>query len=350
MVTKLTKKILPGILLLTVGFFLASGLVFKLDVRELIASLFRFPFLGFLLIFLLSFLGIVVSTWRAYLILRSQEDNINFFKLLNIWIAGHAMNYLIPFVYLGGEGVKAYLLNERMKVPWDRTASTLVFDRILEISASFLTIGVSIVAFLVYAGPAGFTKTILAVGASFLTVGVLIILFYFQVFRNKKLLEPFLAKFSLNKTRIGKFFIKAEQEVVNFFVTDKVLFFKGWAISIVKQLLLFVRHLALFYFLGKGIVAVPALISLGALYLGLTIPIPASLGVQEGFQSIAFSIIGLKASDGLALSFVLRGADILLAVAGIIIVVRYGIGFMASGARGLVEKSNVLKLNGEDKN
>ncbi|MEX0877301.1 MAG: lysylphosphatidylglycerol synthase transmembrane domain-containing protein [Candidatus Spechtbacterales bacterium] len=336
-----TRKIIPGLILLVLGAFLVGILVVKLDTKELWNTLTGFSPAGFALVVALTFLGIVVANWRAYIILKSQCPDVKFLKLLTIWLAGHPVNYLTPFVYLGGEGIKAYLMKKKMDIPLDKATSTLVFDRILEISASLIMIGVSIGVFISYAGPAGITKTIMSVAVSVLSIAALVMLFYFQVFRNKKLLAPAIIRFGVDSTRAGKFFIKSEQEVVDFFTVNRAVFWKGWGISILKQAVLISRHIALFYFLGKAIGIVPVIVSLGALYAGLAVPIPASLGIQEAFQGISFSAVGLAAGEGVALSFVLRGADILLASVGIAILLRFGVGFMATAASGM------LKLKGD---
>jgi len=344
---KATKKAILGLTLFILGVFLVGTLVVKLDTKELWNTLTNFSPVGFVLVLALTFLGTVVSSWRAYIILKSQCPDVKFLKLFNIWLAGHSINYLTPFIYFGGEGIKAYLMKEKMNIPLDKTTSTLVFDRILEISASLIMIGISIGVFISYAGPVGFTKTIMSVIVSVASIAALVIIFYFQVFRNKKLLAPIIRRIGADSTRAGKFFIRSEQEVVDFFTVNRAVFWKGWAISIVKQAVLISRHIALFYFLGKSINIVPVIVSLGALYAGLTVPIPASLGIQEAFQGISFSAVGLAAREGVALSFVLRGADILLAGVGIAILLRFGVGFMATAARGLGEEPNMLKYNGE---
>lgn len=357
--TKFTKKALPGIILMVLGALLAAGLVVKIDTRELITALLGFPFLGFLLILLFTFLGIVVANWRMYVILKPQHPDIKFMKLLGVWLVGNALNYLTPVGYLGGEGVKAYLLNNRFGLSWDRTASALIFDRILEITVSLLMIAVSLVVFIVYAGPAGLTKTILSVVISIGTLGILTFFFYAHVLQNKKVVTPLIKRFSLENRRAGIFIIKSEQELIDFFVGNRRIFWQGWGISVLRQFVLLGRHILLLYFLGKGVTFVASIVSLGALYVGFAVPIPASLGVQEAFQSAAFTGLGFKAGEGLALSFVLRGADILVSAVGILILLRYGLGLMTTGIRGLMDKgleeggleeeSNMLELNGENK-
>ncbi|MDX1607976.1 MAG: lysylphosphatidylglycerol synthase transmembrane domain-containing protein [Candidatus Spechtbacterales bacterium] len=335
------KKIIPGILLFLFGIGLIALLIYRTDTKDLTDTLLRFSPLKLVGVIALSFLTLTVANWRAYVILRSEGANIKFFELMGVWIAGNSLNYLTPFVYLGGEGLKGYILNERFGLPWDKAAAFLVFDRILEITTSLLVVIAGIIAFVLYTGLPGLTKTIITLTYILGFVGFLIFLFYFRVMRDKRIIQPLMKMLRIQNTRAGRFLIKSEDDVMRYFIDNRHVFWKAWWISMLKQVAFILRQGALLYFLGYGIKATAALISLAALYLGFIIPVPASLGVQEAFQGAVFSTFGIGTTgQGVGFSLILRAADIFIALTGLAIILRYGLSLLTSASRYMVKLNN----------
>lgn len=333
------KKLIVGILLLALGFILVIVLALKVNGEDLLPAILSFTKGGFFVILILTICAAFVANWRSYIILKSKGINIPFFKLLFIWFVGNAINYTTPLVYLGGEGTKAYLLNNKFNVSWNKAFSFLVIDRILEITAATFVIITSVFFFIFLYGFAGLPQTITSALLILSFGGFLVVLFHLRIFRNKKIITPMFKFLSLNKTKVGKFLFKTEHDVIRFFNYSKKAMWQAWSLSIFKQFILFLRHIMLFYFLGKGVLFVAPLISIGALYFGYLFPVPAALGIQEAFQGIVFSGFGYGAGEGLALSFIIRGAEILIVVTGILILFRYGLRMIINGVLG------VLKLN-----
>ena len=340
------KKIIPGIALFLFGIFLIALLIYRTDTKDLTDTLLRFSPLKLVGVIALSFLTVTVANWRAYVILRSEGAKIKFFELMGVWLAGNSLNYLTPFVFLGGEGLKAYILNERFDLSWDRVAAFLVFDRILEITTSILVIIAAIIAFVMFTGLPGLTKTIITLIYILGVVGLLIFLFYFRVLRDKRIIQPFMRKLRLQNTRGGRFLIKSEDDVMKYFIENRHIFWKAWWISMLKQVSFLLRQGALLYFLGYGIKLGGALISLGALYTGFVVPVPASLGVQEAFQGVVFSTFGIGSTgQGVGFSLIIRAADIFVALTGLAIILRYGLSLLKSASQYMIKLDN-----SEDKN
>lgn len=334
------KKVLPGIALFAVGVLLVVVLFSKIDFKEFIALLSNFPVKGFILVLTLSILASLIANWRAYIILKSFGVKMTFFQVWGVWLSGNAFNYLTPLVYLGGEGVKAYILHEEYGVELNKAVSFMILDRIFEISASLFVIIVGLVTFTMYSGLGGVTKTITTVIAFVAIAAFIFFVFYLQVFRGKKIITPVLKFLSAEKTRVGKFLRKSENEIMKFFSGDREILWKGWLISMLKQSVHLLRHISILYFLGRGLKFVEPIVSLSALYAGFAVPIPAALGVQETFQSVVFSALNFATEDGLVLSIVLRGVDILLIGAGLAILLRYGLDLVRTATLYMLKLSN----------
>ena len=78
------------------------------------------------------------------------------------------------------------------------------------------------------------------------------------------------------------------------------------------------------------------------------IPLPTSLGSHEAIQTFAFNSLGLGASTAAAFTMIIRGAELIFALAGIAFFLRLGIGLLKKAlltkiakVEDLVEEKNV---------
>ena len=331
------KKTLPGFVFLGIGIALILGLLFKINPSQIWSSILRFNFLEFLVIITLTFLGIFIGIWRGQLILRSQGIKMPFWKLFFVGMAGLAFSYLTPLVYVGGEGVKGYLLNQQFNVPWRKAAVFLAIDKLFEITAAFFVVFAGVIVLIFYLGFSGLTQAMLTIVGSVGALSFMFILFYLVLFQKKKVFTSVLKFFRLEKTRLALVVMGAEDDILSFFDPTSSDMWKAWFLSLLRQLFQITRHVLIIYFLGRGLQIGASLMSLSILYLGYAVPIPAALGVQEAFQSILFALFGWGAGEGLALSLILRASDIFVVGIGVTVLLKYGIKFMTRTATYLMD-------------
>ena len=191
------KKTLPGFVFLGIGIALILGLLFKINPSQIWSSILRFNFLEFLVIITLTFLGIFIGIWRGQLILRSQGIKMPFWKLFFVGMAGLAFSYLTPLVYVGGEGVKGYLLNQQFNVPWRKAAVFLAIDKLFEITAAFFVVFAGVIVLIFYLGFSGLTQAMLTIVGSVGALSFMFILFYLVLFQKKKVFTSVLKFFRL---------------------------------------------------------------------------------------------------------------------------------------------------------
>lgn len=334
---RIVKKTLPGFIFLGIGIALILGLLFKINPSQIWSSILRFDFLEFFVILVLTFLGIFISIWRGQIILRSQGINMPFWKLFFVGMAGVAFSYLTPLVYVGGEGVKGYLLNQQFNVPWRKAAVFLAIDKLFEITAAFFVTFAGVIILIFYLGLSGLTHAMLTIVGSVGALSFVFVLFYSVLFQKKKVFTSVLKFLRLEKTRPAFAIMGAEDDILSFFDPASPDMWKAWFLSLLRQLSQITRHILIIYFLGRGLQIGASLMSLSALYLGYTVPVPAALGVQEAFQSILFALFGWGAGEGLALSLILRASDIFVVGIGVTVLFRYGIKFMTQTAMYLMD-------------
>jgi uncharacterized protein (TIRG00374 family) len=318
------KKVLPGIIFLAIGIISIVALFVGIDIADIVDAIARLTFLNWFTIAAFTFAAIFVVVWRNKIILRSQGVNIPYWKIFFMRIAGIAVNYFTPLAYVGEEGTKIYLLNQHFKVSGRSATVYVALDRLFEVTASLFVLFLGVMALIFYLGFSGLTTAMLTI--IFLVGGAAVLLgmFYFVLFKHKKVFSNALKLLKLNKTRFAYAVSKIEQDMLTFFNPRLPYIWKALFLSIVKQFIQIARQAFIIFALGHGFQIGISLMSLSALYLSYTIPIPASLGVQEAFQSILFALFGWKAAEGLAVSLILRSIDVFVVAVGAIALLKYG--------------------------
>src|SRR3989338_7954994 len=97
---RIVKKTLPGFIFLAIGVALIMGLFFNISFSEIWHSLLRFDAFEFSILLVITFVAIFIGIWRGKFILKSQGQDIGFWKLFFVGTAGVAFSYLTPFVYV----------------------------------------------------------------------------------------------------------------------------------------------------------------------------------------------------------------------------------------------------------
>ena len=273
------------------------------------------------LIFLLTLVIWFVSNIRFKRILDGMGYSLSPFKLWPVYLAGFSISFLMPMLVLGGELFRAYVLRDRFEVPFQKGAASVVIERLLEVTILLILVILGLVFFFLSAGFPSRELTFLALG----TVGVvavLLIFFYITSFKNKSIVRFF---FKGNGN-----ILEIENEVFLFFTFRNTKFWEGILWSLAKSGAALLRAWLLVIFLGKTLGFFPMLSVLSFFYISMLIPIPAALGTHDAFQAFAFGALGAGASTGAAFALIIRAAELLLAVIGIVLVVPLGINLLKS--------------------
>lgn len=265
----------------------------------------------------LTLLIAMVGTWKWKEILKGGGTNIAFLDLFRPYLAGFSVMFLAPIALWGGEIFRSYVLKERNNVCWSKGMASVIIDRILEWTANLVVVFFGILFFLLTIGfPPIKLGIIFGVVFLFFTTGITF--FYFKSFKRESVVR-FFFRSGNNQP------LEVEKEIFNFFKPKKKSMWKGFSLAFLKAGIMFLRTWILIIFLGKSIGALPALSILGFSYLAVMIPIPAAIGSHEAVQAFAFNSLGWGASLGTAFTMLIRGAELILALAGIILLFRLGI-------------------------
>jgi len=270
-------------------------------------------------------LAILANTlgWRAAFPLRPPPPSS---RLLAARIAGDAVNYVTPTASLGGELVRARLLDGC--VPRLELATSIAVAKLAQTvaQAAFVAAG------LVLALGAGTLAPALQT-ASLVSVGVLgTIVIALLLAQRRGLLGPLtrlvtgagpLARFA----HLAGYAARLDAEIAKLhrapdrpFVASCLWFFVGWALGAVEIALML-------WLLGVDVTMTRAL-TIEALSVGLdalVFFVPAKLGTQEGGKVLIFTALGLDPGLGLTVGVLRRIRELVWAFAGLTIIGRAGL-------------------------
>jgi glycosyltransferase AglD len=321
------KKILLFLVSLAIGILLFSWVLKITSWQEIKNSLRIFSGRYGLLVVVLTFLMAIIGTWKWQEILKGQKVKISFFRLSLPYLAGYALMFLIPVMVWGGEVLRGYLLKRQNSVPWSKGMASIIIDRVFEWTANLLVIVIGILFFLskIYMIPKNLEVLF---GFLFLLFVLFIIYFYLKAFKKESIVQSIAGWFGLKQIEERKTLLETEKEIFDFFEVKNKRMWTSLALSFLRVLVMLARVWLIIFFLGKKIFLSQALSILGFNYLASMIPIPAALGSHEAIQTLAFSEFGLGAANATAFTMIVRGAEMIISLVGVVVLFRFGVEFV----------------------
>lgn len=260
-------------------------------------------------------------------ILRTQKYYLPFWHVFWYKVIGYGVSYLTPGAKMGGEAVRAGML-KRHKIPFHQGMSSIVIDKIIEISmyGLFFVVG-AFVAFSTHQLPMSISIIFGIIMAWFLVfTGV----FYYQMLNGKGFFRGIFRFFRLHKTKKGeeweKKLVSLERMVSKFYRKNKRQFLNSVIISFFAWSLMFVEYKLILIMLGIHAVTFLQLFLIitfiGASFL---LPIPMAAGALEAGQISVFNILKISSSTaGIALALITRTKDLLWTIIGFCALSVYG--------------------------
>ena len=311
------KKLLLLLFSLLVGLALLVWVWGMVGPERIIDAFLVFTGWDGLVIFSLTLLMLGIGTWRWREILKAGNIDMPFRKLFGPYLAGFSIMFLAPIFVWGGELVRTYLLKNRNSVDFTKGMASVIIDRILEWTVNLIVIFIGSIFFFSAIGIHP-TKLLVIFGGIFFIFLSALAYFYFKCARKESIVCVFV------KNKKSKL-LALEREMFNFFKWGKPAVWKGIMLSFLRAAVMYVRAWFLIGFLGKIIGVSSALSVLGFSYVAVMIPIPAALGSHEAIQVFAFSSLGLGVSTATAFTMIIRGAELIAALIGIILLFKLGV-------------------------
>lgn len=265
-------------------------------------------------------LGILfLLSGRWWLILRSMGYRVPYMLLSMYRIAGFGVSYFTPGPQFGGEPLQLALLKKRQAIPNSGGVSSIYLDKLLEVlvNFTFLVVGMLTILLTGMAKPymqAWMWLVIFAIAAfPFIYLAALMC--------KKKPLTWLLSRMLMSNLKsvikVRKIVQEAEEHIALFFREKPIIFFNSLLISFAIWIGMVIEYGLMAHFLGIPLTFIQIITSLTAARLAFLTPLPGGLGALEASQVLAMQGIGFSAVEGISMSLVIRGRDILIGLIGL---------------------------------
>jgi uncharacterized protein (TIRG00374 family) len=316
------KKIVSIFIMLFIALLLFGFVLQRVGTREIWDTLLSFSRFGIFWVLFLLALSNIIGILRWQTILKDKGHHFKFKYLVSPWLIGVGVSYFTPFAFLGGESARGYVLKKEKEITWSKGMITILIDKILEGTTSFIIIFLGLSFFIVQA--LTIPARVWGLFSLLLFPIVIIIIFYIKAFRSESMAGIIawpLKKFFNHK---AKGIFAAEQEVFSFFKLHNKNLKKAIALAVMRQIVDFLRFWAIIFFLGAHVNFFQAFSIISFIYIAYYIvPVPAALGVLELSQAFAFTQLGFTSELAIAFTLIVRSFDTVFSLGGFVFGFRF---------------------------
>jgi len=304
---------------IAIGIAIIAFLFWYAKIDEIIKAFSHFSFDKLLIYLIVSICIMVLHTFKWKIVLNSFKINVPFFQLFKYNLAGFGVSYITPSAHIGGEPVRAYLLNKNHDIEFNKSLSCVIIDKSLELilNGLFGCIGIAIVLF-------NFTlskRTTAIMILSFFAIISIIYLFYKLTLNEKGFFTTVFKFLRIDKIKfLGKYendIREFEQHIISFFKYNLKAFFKASIVFFLIWILMFIEYKIALRLVGYDASFSALFIVISFVALAYIVPVPAALGSLEFGQSSAAAILKFSSGIGFALSLFVRGRDMLWTFIGL---------------------------------
>ncbi|AEI47328.1 lysylphosphatidylglycerol synthase transmembrane domain-containing protein [Runella slithyformis] len=279
----------------------------------------------------------VIGSWLVIYILNAfafkaiieepqlPASDLPFGSVLRLTITGYVINYITPFVALGGEPYRILLLKPALGI---RKASSSVLLYSLMHMFSHVLFWLASIVLIVAVVP--LTPLMLMGCGIMLVVGVLLGLWFIRVYKRGLTVSTFrlLEKIPFVKKKAAAFFqekrealYEIDEQIRILYAERKPRFYTSLALEFVAR----VVGCAEIYFTAQAIgldmsITESLIVSSGSsLFANLIFFFPMQLGTREGGLALALQSIGMPAAAGLFIGIVVRIRELVWIFIGLLL-------------------------------
>lgn len=274
---------------------------------------------------LLNGLVLLILALRWRVLLHAVGHPLSLFVLCYYRLIAFGVTYFTPGPQLGGEPLQVYLVSRRHQVATADAIAVVTVDKVIEMLVNF---GFLLVGFIIIVQQGwlsetlGYQSLLYAFVLLALPVGLFIALW--QGRQPLSTLVGYTIILLARWTRPTHFLCKAQQTIqVSETQTHRLLrrqptaVIQAFLLTLVGWLLMVAEFTYATYALGLNLTLAQSVAAMVAARVAFLLPIPAGVGALEGSLALALPLLGFRAVDGVALSLLIRGRDVLLAGVGL---------------------------------
>lgn len=300
------------LLLLFVGCLTLGLIVWHIGPGNIYEAATRLGPVALCVILIPSLVMYAVEAYGWKITLGPAGQSVSFPRVFAVRTAGEVVNMTTPTAYVGGEPLKAYLLQKSGVPMVEGLASVVIAKTTMTIAqVLFILLGIALGFWIL--GAQGSSGQMIAAGL--LSIGLLAFGVMAFVFVQRQGLFTWILE-TVRKLgfRIG--FLEAREEklraldqtILNFYTQNQVTFFTSTGLYFLGWLAEALEVFVIIYYLG-GPADVGSAISIGALSVfikGGTFFIPGSLGAQDGGNLLLLQAFGYSDVTGITFALLRR--------------------------------------------
>lgn len=316
------------------GLALFGALIYLSRPGEMLTEIRKVGVGGFLVVAATVLLSMLTWALSWYALLRGAGLSVPWHRTVSPLLAGFAVSYLTPSMYIGGEPVRAHWVARDEGTPMARVMATVIVERILSGFSvlAFASIGVV----LILASPAVSLADKGAVGIALGTLILLLIGVFALLARDVRWLSRFLRWLARHVPGPGRerldraatHVAEMEAETHRAFTLYRGYTLLAFALQLLTVFLTYIRPQVFFHFTQRDLFTFPQL----SLYFTLSLFVnaflwitPGGFGVTDGGRVGVFSLLGVPLSAAMAFNLLYRFIDLALVGVGIQLLVRRGL-------------------------
>ncbi len=307
----------------TLGLGVFAFILYHSDLSEVWRHVTRLGWVGLGVVVGASCLWFVVDTVNWTLTLRSTRLDARWFcRLWPIHVAGEALNHVTPFASVGGEPMKAMLINQRYAITYREGTTSLILLHVVNVCAEipFLLLGIALA---LVTGVLPVSVEIMMVAGGVLIVALVVVLWLVQHYRFVSRVGRRLSRawFGVAALRVVRHIRAIEGRLMEFYLGRPRQFFAACALQFCNWSLGAVEIYLVLHFLGAPIPFVYALVIESVVVLVRTALffIPSNIGAQEGTFLVVCGAITGSPELGVAVALIRRFRELFWISAGLLI-------------------------------
>ncbi len=272
------------------------------------------------------------------------ESNLSFWSVLRLTVSGYAINYITPFVALGGEPYRIMELKPALGI--QKATSSVLLYSLMHMFSHVLFWLASIVLIIVFVP---MNQMLLAGCGLMLFFGLILGYWFVKVYRNGFTVSTFrlLEKVPFLRSRVRNFvaeksetLYEIDEQIRILYAGRKARFYSSLALEFVGRV---VGCLEIYFTaraIGLDMSLVQSLIvsSGSSLFANLIFFFPMQLGTREGGLALALQSVGFAASGGIFIGVVMRIRELVWILIGLALMGR-------SGKRGDAETEELMSAS-----
>ncbi len=265
------------------------------------------------ILLLLNALVLIAMTARWWIILRAENPNTPFWKLVRYRLAVFGLSYFTPGPQVGGEPLQVIYLQRNHGVTFARGTAAVIMDKLLEFLANFILLGFGLTAAirvgLVTRNSTQAIGSLIPLAAILLWPLIHLVLLYRGRYPVSAVVRAAMSYFK--KQKWMRLVIVSERMAGAFTRRHPFALLAALGFSLLSWVGMAAEYFMMTDFLQAQLTAEQTLAALTAALFAFLMPLPGGLGALEASQVYVMTAFGHSAAIGIGISLLMRARDIL---------------------------------------